>query len=63
MRVKEELKSKNYRSNALRHYKTNAKQAAADFGYGDRVISKIRKAKSMEEISIIMTKARKEKFG
>lgn len=43
---------------SFREYKRKAKRAALDLGYGDEVIKKINNAKSADEISIIMRKAR-----
>lgn len=45
-----------------REYKTIAIKAAEDLGYGDLVISRIRRAKSEAEIEHIMVTARKQHF-
>ena len=46
-----------------REYKRKAKRAARELGYSDDVIKKINNAKSSDEISVIMRKAREVKFG
>lgn len=49
--------------NPFETYRINAIKAARDFRYPPEVILKLRMAKSEREISNIMTRARKEKFG
>ena len=43
-------------------YKSLAIAAAEDFGYGYEVIKKIEKAKTSDEVSAIMARARYAKF-
>lgn len=46
---------------AIKEYRKNAIEAAKDFDYGEEVISKIKKADTIKEISDIMGKARVNK--
>lgn len=43
-------------------YKPNALKAAEQLGYSEEYIRKIRKAKTDNEISRLMTEARRERF-
>ena len=44
-------------------YKSAAVKAAKDLGYGDRVVQKIKAAKTDSEIARIMGEARVRRFG
>lgn len=44
-------------------YKKEAMTAAEELGYSYETVAKLDKAKTEEEISRIMTNARKERFG
>lgn len=45
------------------NYRSNALKAAVDLGYSEDYIKKITQAKTDAEISRLMAKARKERFG
>lgn len=51
------------RRNAVVDYRFQAIKIARDFRYPPEVIEKIKQAKTEKEISNILTRARKEKFG
>lgn len=44
-------------------YRRDCLKAARDFRYGEKVIQRLYMAQTVREISNIMTRARKEKFG
>lgn len=50
-----------YKKNDFVNYKRGAIRTAKDFSYGDEVIHDVKKAKTSDEISRIMNKARKNK--
>lgn len=50
-------------SSQLREYRKDASKAANDLGYGDRVLSMIKAAKSIAEIGRIMASARKGEYN